>query len=118
MIASNFRIQFGNLVSVVVEIITTLFGGLIFISSYVLILIIPLLGFGLIKLLQLVVFNPQIQARKRIQKVRCINCNTKLRLIDEFCCNCGFKQYTECLNCHEETYKLTNFCSHCGHKLT
>jgi hypothetical protein len=110
-------IQFGNLVTAAVEIITNLLGGLIFISSYILILIIPLLGFGLIKLLQLVVFNSRIQARRRIQKVHCINCNTKLRLSDEFCYNCGFNQYTECSNCHEKTYKLTNFCSHCGHKL-
>ncbi|MFB2920885.1 MULTISPECIES: double zinc ribbon domain-containing protein [Aerosakkonema] len=110
-------IQFGNLVRVAIELIVKLFGGLVFIASYAFILIIPLLGFGLIKLLQIWVFNPRVQAKKRIQKVRCINCNSKLRLSDEFCPYCGYDQYIDCSNCHQKAYKYSNFCSQCGHKI-
>ncbi len=110
-------IQFGNLVKIVVEFITTILGGLLFLASYVYIIIIPLLGFGLIKFLQTFVFNTQIQAKKRIQKVRCLQCNTKLRLTDKFCSNCGCNQFRECPNCHEKTYKYTNFCHQCGYNI-
>ncbi|BAU66398.1 hypothetical protein STA3757_38020 [Stanieria sp. NIES-3757] len=110
-------IQFGNLINIAIEFIVTLLGGLLFISNYVLILIIPLLGFGLIKILQRFVFNQRIQAKKRIEKVRCINCNSQLRLNDLFCYSCGFNQYTNCPNCNQKTYKLTNFCRACGHQL-
>jgi hypothetical protein len=110
-------IQFGNIVGVAIEWVTTLLGGLIFIASYGLILIIPLLGFGLIKFLQVFVFNPRVQAKNRIQKNRCLHCNCKLRLSDDFCPFCGFSQYINCSNCHQKTYKLTNFCNTCGHKL-
>lgn len=110
-------IQFGNLVQIVVESIISLFGGLLFIASYALILVIPLLGLGLIKLLQAWVFNPRVQAKKRLQKMRCINCNSKLRLSDEYCPHCGFHQYVDCANCHQKTYKFTSYCSSCGHKI-
>ena len=110
-------IQFSNLVQIVVKSIIDLLGGLLFVASYTLILVIPLVGFGLIKLLQVWVFNPRVQAKKRIQKVRCINCNSKLRLSDEYCPHCGFYQYVDCANCHQKTYKFTNYCSRCGHKI-
>lgn len=110
-------IQFGNLLGVVVEGLTTLLGGLLFITSYLLILIIPAAGFGLIKVLQKFVFNPKVQARNRIQNVRCINCNFKLVTGDEFCPSCGFSQFVDCSNCHQKTYKFTSFCKHCGHNL-
>ncbi len=110
-------VQFGNLLGVVVEGLTTLLGGLLFITSYLLILIIPLAGFGLIKFLQKFVFNQKIQARNRIQNVRCISCNFKLVTGDEFCPSCGFNQCVDCSNCHQKTYKFTNFCKHCGHDL-
>ncbi len=110
-------VQFGNLLGVVVEGLTTLLGGLLFITSYLLILIIPLAGFGLIKFLQRFVFNPKVQARNRIQNVRCINCNFKLGAGDEFCPSCGFSQFVDCSNCHQKTYKFTSFCKHCGHDL-
>lgn len=108
-------IQFGNLIGGALELIISLVGGLVFVASYALILIIPLLGLGLIKLLQAWVFNSRVQAKKRIQKVRCINCSSQLRLSDEFCPYCGFEQYVECLKCHHKTYKFTNYCSSCGH---
>jgi archaellum component FlaC len=108
-------IQFGTLVKVFVDFITTILGGLLFLASYVYIVIIPLLGIGLIKFLQKFVFNPQIQAKKRIEKVRCINCNHKLRVTDEYCLNCGYCQFRECPNCLEKTYKFSNFCHKCGY---
>lgn len=110
-------VQFGNLLGVVIEGLTTLLGGLLFITSYLLILIIPLAGFGLIKVLQKFVFNQKIQARNRIQNVRCINCNFKLVTGDEFCPSCGFNQFVDCSHCHQKTYKFTSFCKHCGHDL-
>jgi hypothetical protein len=110
-------IQFGNLVAIVLKWITAILGGLLFIASYGLILLIPLFGFGLIKTLQIFVFNPRVQAKNRIKKVRCIHCNFKLRLSDEFCPHCGFHQYLDCSNCHQKTYKFTSFCRHCGHAL-
>ncbi|HEY9701473.1 MAG TPA: zinc ribbon domain-containing protein [Allocoleopsis sp.] len=109
-------IQFGNLVRVVIDVILVLVGGLQFIASYLLIVIIPLIGFGLIKFMQTFIANPQVQAKKRIQLQRCINCNFKLQLGDEFCPNCGFNQYVECTNCHHKTYKFTTYCRSCGEK--
>jgi hypothetical protein len=110
-------IQFGNLLGIVVEGLTALLGGLLFITSYLLILIIPLAGFGLIKALQKFVFNPKVQARNRIQNARCINCNFKLVTGDEFCPSCGFSQFVDCPSCHQKTYKFISFCKHCGHDL-
>jgi hypothetical protein len=109
-------IQFGNIVSTILLSLTALLGGLFFIASYGLILIIPLFGFGLIKFLQAFVFNSRVQARNRIQQVHCIRCNSKLRLGDEFCPFCGFEQYVDCASCHQKTYKLANFCNTCGHQ--
>jgi hypothetical protein len=107
-------VQFGNLVGVVVEAIVAVLGGLLFLASYLLIAVIPLLGFGLIKLLQRFVFNPKVQAKNRIQKSRCIRCSAKLRSDDAFCPYCGFGQYQTCGHCHHETYKYTPHCHHCG----
>jgi hypothetical protein len=108
-------IQFGNLLASIIEGLTALLGGLLFITSYLLILIIPLAGFGLIKFLQRFVFNPKLQARNRIQTSHCINCNFKMMAGDRFCLSCGFDQFLSCPSCHEKTYKFTRFCKHCGH---
>jgi hypothetical protein len=110
-------IQFGNLLGIVIEQVTMLLGGLRFIANYLLILIIPLAGLGLIKFLQRFVFNPKVQARNRIQNVRCINCSFKLGRGDEFCPSCGFDQFMDCPSCSQKTYKFTRFCKHCGHGL-
>ena len=107
-------VQFGNLVGAVVEAIVQVLGGLLFLASYLLIAIIPLLGFALIKLLQRFVFNPRVQAKNRIQKGRCIRCSAKLRSDDAFCPHCGFGQYQTCNHCHQPTYKYTPHCHHCG----
>ena len=107
-------LQFSNLVSAIVEVIITLVGGLWFIASYLLIFTIPLLGFGLIKFLQRFVFNPRVQAKKRIQKQRCIQCNARLHTPDPFCPHCGFNQYQECPHCHQLSYQYAPFCRACG----
>ncbi|WP_404785571.1 zinc ribbon domain-containing protein [Altericista sp. CCNU0014] len=110
-------IQFGNLLGFAIEQVTILLGGLKFIANYLLILLVPLAGFGLIKFLQKFVFNPKVQARARIQNARCINCSFKLARGDEFCPSCGFNQLMDCPNCSRKTYKFTRFCKHCGHSL-
>jgi len=107
-------LQFGNLLGWIIDLIVALVGGLLFVASYLLILLIPLLGFGLIKFLQRFVFNPQVQAKKRIQKSRCIQCNARLRTADPFCPHCGFEQYQECVHCHHRTYKFAHYCRACG----
>ncbi|MGA1410284.1 MAG: zinc ribbon domain-containing protein [Prochlorotrichaceae cyanobacterium] len=107
-------LQFSNLAAVLVRTIITLVGGLWFIASYLFIFTIPLLGFGLIKLLQYFVFNPKIQAKKRIQKQRCMQCNARLYTLDPFCPHCGFNQYQECPHCHQSTYQYAPFCRVCG----
>ncbi|WP_030007784.1 zinc ribbon domain-containing protein [Picosynechococcus sp. NKBG042902] len=107
-------IQFGNLVRAIFDVLIAIFGGLVFISSYLLILIIPLLGFGLIKFLQRFVFNPKVQAKSRIQKQRCIQCSSRLRKGDQFCPFCGFEQWISCPNCAAKTYKYTEYCRQCG----
>jgi hypothetical protein len=109
--------QFGNLIGFVIEGLTALLGGLLFITSYLLILLIPLAGFGLIKFLQKFVFNPKLQAKNRIQNLHCINCNFKMAAGDRFCLSCGFDQFLDCPSCHQKTYKFIRFCRHCGHDL-
>jgi hypothetical protein len=110
-------IQFGNLIGFIIEGLTALLGGLLFITSYLLILLIPLAGFGLIKFLQKFVFNPKLQAKNRIQNLHCINCNFKMAGGDSFCLSCGFNQFLDCPNCHQKTYRFIRFCRHCGHDL-
>ncbi|MBV5257783.1 zinc ribbon domain-containing protein [Synechococcus moorigangaii CMS01] len=107
-------IQFGNLLRLVFDFLIAIFGGLVFISSYLLILIIPLLGFGLIKFLQRFVFNPRVQAKGRIQKQRCIQCSCRLNHAEVFCPFCGFEQYCACPRCGQQIHKYTEFCRHCG----
>lgn len=106
--------QIGVIFQAIFNIISVLFGGLVFLISYVYILLIPVVGFGMIKFFQTVVFNPKIQALSRIQKSRCIRCAKKIRPTDSYCPHCGYYQYIECHNCHELTYKELPYCHHCG----
>ncbi|BAW97176.1 hypothetical protein NIES970_21220 [[Synechococcus] sp. NIES-970] len=111
-------IQFGNLIALVFDVLVALLGGLVFVSSYLLIFIIPLIGFGLIKLLQRFVFNPKVQAKSRIQKQRCIQCSCRLSQGEIFCPFCGFEQYSACPRCDRPIHKYTEFCRHCGVNLS
>ncbi|ESA33372.1 hypothetical protein N836_22045 [Leptolyngbya sp. Heron Island J] len=106
--------QMGVLFTAVFNIVTVLFGRLLFLVSYIYILLIPLLGFGVIKFAQRFIFNPKLQAAGRIQKSRCIKCAKKLQAHDSHCPHCGYHQHQECNHCHQPTYKYLPYCYHCG----
>jgi hypothetical protein len=108
-------LQVGILFQFIADIVRALFGGLLFLVSYLYILLIPLFGFGIIKFFQKFVFNAKLQAANRVQKSRCLRCAKKIRPQDPYCPHCGYDQYIECPNCHEFTYKHLPHCKHCGH---
>ena len=108
-------LRFGVILEFLINVFNALFGGLLFLISYVYILLIPLFGFGVIKFLQKVVFNSKVQAANRVQKSRCINCARKIGSNDAYCPHCGYYQYVECPNCHNLTYKYLPHCKVCGH---
>lgn len=110
-------LQVGAIFKVLFDIISVVFGGLLFLISYAYILLIPLVGFAIIQFFQKVVFNTKIQAASRVQKSRCINCAKKIRHHDSHCPHCGYYQYLECPNCHSLTYKHLPYCKECGHEL-
>lgn len=85
-----------------------------FLINYVYILLIPLVGFGIIKFFQKFAFNPKNQAATRVQKSECLQCARKIRQQDSHCPHCGYAQYAECLNCHDLTYKNLPYCKQCG----
>lgn len=107
-------LQVGVIFEYLFDIITVIFGGLLFLISYLYILLIPIIGFGIIKFFQQVVFNTKSQASKRIEKSRCLNCGKKINNNHQHCPHCGYYQYIECTNCHNLTYKLMPYCYHCG----
>ncbi|MGI0494451.1 hypothetical protein ACN4EG_21920 [Alkalinema pantanalense CENA528] len=108
-------LQVGVVFEFVFDVITALFGGLLFLVSYLYILLIPLIGFGIIKLFQRFVFNQKLQAANRVQKSRCISCGRKIRPQDSHCPHCGFYQFVDCPNCHQPTYQYLPYCKECGH---
>ena len=107
-------LQVGAIFKFLFEIITTIFGGLLFLVSYFYILLIPLIGFGIIKFFQKIVFNPKIQTANRVQKSSCLKCAKKIRHHDTYCPHCGYYQYVECSNCNNLTYKHLPYCKECG----
>ncbi|MBI1240101.1 zinc ribbon domain-containing protein [Umezakia ovalisporum] len=107
-------LQFGVLFTLIFDILNTILGGLLFLISYIYILLIPVVGFGIIQLFQKVIFNTKMQALRRVQDSRCINCAKKIRHHDKYCPHCGYYQYIECPNCHNLTYKYLSHCHHCG----
>ena len=106
--------QVGVLFNLIFDIVSALFGRLLFLVSYIYILLIPLLGFGIIKFAQRFIFNPKLQAAGRVQKSRCIKCAKKLKAHDAHCPHCGYHQHRECFNCHQVTYKYLPYCRNCG----
>ena len=108
-------LQIGFLFETISNVLKTLFVNLLFFVHYFYILSIPLIGFGIIKFFQRIIFNPKVQAAKRIQKSRCFKCAKKILQIDRYCPHCGEYQYQECPNCHEYTYKFLPHCHQCGH---
>ena len=107
-------LQIGVIFEFISNVITTLLGQLLFLVSYVYILVIPLVGFGIIKIFQKLVFNTKLQAAKRLQKSQCLQCAKKIRPSDDYCPHCGYYQYVECPNCHQLTYKHLSYCNQCG----
>jgi hypothetical protein len=108
-------LQVGVLFTFISKVIYSIFGSLLFLISYVYILLIPLLGFGLIKVFQEFVFNSKIQTAKRVQKSQCVKCASKIRSSDLYCPHCSTYQLSDCLNCHGLTYKSLPYCNQCGH---
>jgi hypothetical protein len=108
-------LQVGVLFTFISKVIYRIFGSLLFLISYIYILLVPLLGFALIKFFQEFVFNSKIQTAKRVQKSQCINCASKIRSSDLYCPHCSTYQLSECPNCHGLTYKSLPYCNQCGH---
>lgn len=111
-------LQAGVILAWFLDIVTVLLGGLLFLVSYLYILLIPLVGFGLIKFFQRFVFNPRVQAANRVQKSRCIRCAHRLQPHDVHCPHCGYNQYHQCPHCHTPTYRYLPHCRHCGQAQT
>jgi hypothetical protein len=108
-------LQIGAIFKFFSDIVHTLFGSLLFLVSYIYILLVPLVGFGLIKIFQEFVFNAKIQTAKRVQKSQCVHCARKIRSSDIYCPHCSTYQLSECQNCHHHTYKDLPYCNQCGH---
>ncbi|MBW4451102.1 MAG: hypothetical protein KME38_30910 [Spirirestis rafaelensis WJT71-NPBG6] len=108
-------LQIGAIFKFIFDIISAIFGGLLFLINYAYILLIPIIGFGIIQFFQKFVFNVKVQAASRVQKSRCVNCAKKIRHLDTYCPHCGYYQDIECQNCHNLTYKHLPYCKHCGH---
>jgi hypothetical protein len=108
-------LQIGLIFKWIFDLVSAIFGRLLFIINFLYILLIPLLGFGIIKFSQKFVFNPKVQAAKRVQSSRCMNCARKISPRDPHCPHCGYYQYTDCPNCHSLTYKNLSYCKECGH---
>ena len=107
-------LQIGFIFEWLLEVVEVLFGGLRFLLNYLYILIVPLIGFGIIKFFQKVVFNTRLQAANRVQKMRCVRCAKKIRKYDVHCPHCSYAQYQECQNCQNLTYRHLPHCKHCG----
>jgi ABC-type multidrug transport system fused ATPase/permease subunit len=108
-------LQVGVVFEFLFKFINALLGGLLFLISYLYILMIPIIGFGIIKFVQKFILNPKVQAANRVQKSCCLNCAKKIKRNDMYCPHCGYYQYNECSNCHNLTYKHLPHCKHCGH---
>lgn len=90
------------------------FGSLVFLVSYLYILLIPVVGFGIIKISQTWIFNPRSQAANRVQKSRCIRCAKRLAAGEAYCPHCGYHQYVQCDRCQNMTYQYLPYCRVCG----
>jgi predicted RNA-binding Zn-ribbon protein involved in translation (DUF1610 family) len=108
-------LQIGAIFKFFLDIVTKLFGGLLFLVNYLYILLIPLVGFAIIKLSQKLALNSKSQISTRFQNQLCFSCAKRIRPQDAHCPHCGYGQYLECQNCHELTYKHLSHCKQCGH---
>lgn len=108
--------QIGAIFKLFLSIITQIFGGLLFLVSYLYIFLIPVVGFSIIKISQKFAPNSKIQdtISLRFQQQLCLHCLKKIRLQDAYCPHCGYDCYVECQSCHELTYKHLSYCKQCG----
>jgi hypothetical protein len=109
-------LQVGIIFKFIFDIVEALFGGLLFLISYVYIFVIPLVGFLIIKFFQKITSNPKGKVVTRVQKYQCIRCAKKIRLNDLHCPYCGFEQFIDCENCQTSTYRSLPYCKQCGYK--
>jgi hypothetical protein len=110
-------LQVGVFFQWIATAIGKIFGNLLFLVSYSQIVLIPLVGFGLIKLIQRLSkrsANAQTQAANRIAQSRCLRCAKKIGPHDAHCAHCGYQQYAECPSCHAMTHRQMPHCIHCG----
>jgi hypothetical protein len=107
-------LQFGFLFQAIFDFVISIVGNLVFLLNYISILSIPVIGFGIIKLVQSVLLNPKSQASRRVQKNQCLKCAKSLQPGDSHCPHCGYHQQIECPSCHAMTYKHLPHCRHCG----
>jgi hypothetical protein len=110
-------LQVGVLFQWIATTIGKVFGDLLFLVSYIQIVLIPLVGFGLIKLIQRLskrTGNAQTQAAERVAQSRCLRCAKKIGPHDAHCAHCGYQQYAECPSCHAMTHRQMPHCTHCG----
>jgi hypothetical protein len=113
-------LQVGAIVQWITDTIERIFGGLLFLVSYLQIALIPLAGFALIKLFQRFSranSNPKTLAANRIFLSQCLNCGKKIRPQDAHCAHCGYQQYTECPSCNAMTHRHMPHCTHCGSEM-
>jgi hypothetical protein len=110
-------LQVGVFFQWIATAIGKIFGNLLFLVSYSQIVLIPLVGFGLIKLIQRLSkrrAKAQTDATNRIAQSRCLRCATKIGPNDAYCAHCGYQQYEECPSCHVVTHRQMPHCTHCG----
>ncbi len=107
-------LQVGALFKFLFDIISAIFGGLLFLVSYLYILLIPIAGFVLIKIFQKFATRSKISPSSLVQQSRCLNCTRTLKHDENYCPHCGYDQHLECHNCHQPTYKHLPYCRNCG----
>ena len=107
-------LQVGVLFKFLFDIISTVFGGLLFLVSYAYILLIPIAGFVLIKIFQKFTIRNKIPPSSLVQQSRCLNCTRTLKHNENYCPHCGYHQHLECHHCHQPTYKHLPYCRNCG----
>jgi predicted RNA-binding Zn-ribbon protein involved in translation (DUF1610 family) len=110
-------LQVGALFKFLFDIVSRIFGGLLFLVNYLYIFLIPLIGFTIVKISQKFFSGSRSidNSSLRFQNQMCLNCAKKIRLQDPYCPHCGVANYVECQNCHEFTYKHLPHCKQCGH---
>ncbi len=107
-------LQVGALFQFLFDIISAIFGSLLFLVSYTYIVLIPIAGFVLIKLFQKIAVRTKLPPSSLLQQSRCLNCTKTLRNHESYCPHCGYHQELDCPHCHQPTYKHLPYCRNCG----